>query len=273
MLRRGLPLFKSNKFAMLLAGCGHEDGTEIQEAVSTMVQVSLRGATVDCFAPSGLLQSETINHATSKPQSFLAAPRNVFNESARLARGNVKPLDELSAEGYDGLFIPGGYGVMKNLLFQKKKENWWMATIRDDVQDTIKDFHSSGKPIGACCISPILLARVLGTVSGGPGLKIAFNGEGAEGFGNELVDCPVNEAVVDEANMVATTPAYMASGATPGEVFTGIGHMVDAVLNFAGVEQAESTSTAKDGSDPAAQAFRQALGGIGIDFTEGIKED
>lgn len=121
MFRRGFSLFKSNKFAMLLAGCGHEDGTEIQEAVSTMIQVSLKGGSVDCFAPDKLLQSETIDHSTSKKASFLASPRNVYVESARLARGNIKPLNELSTANYDGLFIPGGYGVMKNLLFQKKK--------------------------------------------------------------------------------------------------------------------------------------------------------
>lgn len=36
-------------------------------------------------------------------------------ESARIARGNIKPLDQLKAKDWDALFIPGGLGVNKNL--------------------------------------------------------------------------------------------------------------------------------------------------------------
>jgi enhancing lycopene biosynthesis protein 2 len=41
--------------------------------------------------------------------------RNVLLESARIARGNVKPLTELKASDYDALVVPGGFGVAKNL--------------------------------------------------------------------------------------------------------------------------------------------------------------
>jgi len=34
----------------------------------------------------------------------------VKEESARIARGNVKSLDELKAEDYDALLIPGDFG-------------------------------------------------------------------------------------------------------------------------------------------------------------------
>lgn len=78
---------------------------------------------------------------------------------------------------------------------------------------------------------------------------------------------------MDDDNKVATTPAYMASSASPGEVFTGIGAMVDAVLNFAGVEQTTTQTTTAGGVDPNAEAFAKALGGIGINLQEGIKED
>ena len=36
-------------------------------------------------------------------------------ESARIARGQVSPLTELTAEGVDALVIPGGFGAAKNL--------------------------------------------------------------------------------------------------------------------------------------------------------------
>ena len=36
-------------------------------------------------------------------------------ESARIARGAVKPLSELTPEGADAVVFPGGFGAAKNL--------------------------------------------------------------------------------------------------------------------------------------------------------------
>lgn len=41
--------------------------------------------------------------------------RNVMVESARIARGAVKPLSELTSGAADAVFIPGGFGAAKNL--------------------------------------------------------------------------------------------------------------------------------------------------------------
>ena len=38
-----------------------------------------------------------------------------MEESARIARGNIKPLSFLKAKDYDVLFVPGGFGAAKNL--------------------------------------------------------------------------------------------------------------------------------------------------------------
>ena len=53
-----------------------------------------------------------VNHLTGEEE---ANPRNVMQESARIARGNVKDLNDLSAGDYDALIIPGGFGAAKNL--------------------------------------------------------------------------------------------------------------------------------------------------------------
>ena len=36
-------------------------------------------------------------------------------ESARIARGNIKPLGQLSAAQFDAVVFPGGFGAAKNL--------------------------------------------------------------------------------------------------------------------------------------------------------------
>ena len=41
--------------------------------------------------------------------------RNVLVESARIARGEVKPLTELTSSAADAVFFPGGFGAAKNL--------------------------------------------------------------------------------------------------------------------------------------------------------------
>ena len=40
---------------------------------------------------------------------------SVMRESARIARGAVQPLTQLTVEGADAVVIPGGDGAAKNL--------------------------------------------------------------------------------------------------------------------------------------------------------------
>lgn len=47
---------------------------------------------------------------------FLGVLRNVLQESARIARGNIKSLEHLKAADFHALIIPGGFGAAKNLL-------------------------------------------------------------------------------------------------------------------------------------------------------------
>lgn len=57
------------------------------------------------------------------------------------------------------LHLPGGFGVAKNLCdWAVKNKNY---TIQPDTEKTIKAFHKAGKPLGMCCISPVLAAKIL----------------------------------------------------------------------------------------------------------------
>ena len=223
--------------AVLLHGNGVYDGTETTEAVSLLVALSRQGADVACFAPSKP-QMHAVNHLTGEeePQT-----RDVLAESARIARGSVRPLADLKAADHDALFVPGGFGAAKNLSdFAGQGAE---MTVDADVSAALKSFNGDGKYIGLCCIAPVLAASVFGTAAGGPGVTLTLGGksgaewpfagaaEAAEAMGNTVAECDTaaGEAVHDAANKIVTAPAYMKGTAKPHEVFDSVSAMVDVV--------------------------------------------
>lgn len=221
----------AKKIAVVLAGSGRGDGSEIHESVSVLVHLSRHGVDYTCFAPD-LPQADVVNHATGQPTG---ETRNQLVESARIARGDIAPLARLDVDAFDAVVFPGGFGAAKNLCtFAKDGEN---CAVVPDVARVIKGFHAAGKPIGLCCIAPVLAARVLGTKMGGPGCMVTIGtDEGTASaiakMGSTNVGKGVTEAVTDPKNRIVTTPAYMCD-AKPHEVFEGIGKMVDQVVKLA----------------------------------------
>ena len=60
-----------------------------------------------------------------------------------------------------GIIFPGGFGAAKNLCnFAFKGQKFEVDPI---VSQVMLDFSNKRKPIGACCISPIMLAKVFGS--------------------------------------------------------------------------------------------------------------
>ena len=102
----------SARVGVILSGCGVFDGSEIHEAVSILIALDRRGAQTICLAPN-IPQAQVINHLTKKPEA--SARRNVLEESARIARGNIRDLATVSADDFDAIVFPGGYGAVKNL--------------------------------------------------------------------------------------------------------------------------------------------------------------
>lgn len=55
-------------------------------------------------------------------------------------------------------FFSGGFGVAKNLsTWATQGKN---CTVSKEVEDVLKAFHAAKKPIGLCCISPVLAAKI-----------------------------------------------------------------------------------------------------------------
>ena len=130
-----------------MSGCGVFDGSEIHEAVLTLHAIVKHGAVYQVFAPD-MEQHHVIDHYRGQETE---EKRNVLVESARIARGNAKPLGTFDAALYDGLIFPGGYGAAKNLsdfAFKGSK-----CQVNKKVSDAILQMSGLGKPIGAFCIA------------------------------------------------------------------------------------------------------------------------
>ncbi len=190
------------KFAVILSGCGVSDGAEIHEAVMTLYAIAKHGATYDIFAPN-IKQHHVINHLDG---SVMNETRNVLIESARIARGNIKPLNEFNPSLFDALIFPGGFGVAKNL------STWAFdgpnCTVNPQVEGAIRAMHKLHKPIGGLCISPVLFAKVLGNVTVTIG-RDASTAQAIENLGAKHLQAGHAQVVVDEKNMLFTTPCYM----------------------------------------------------------------
>jgi enhancing lycopene biosynthesis protein 2 len=192
----------SKKFAVILSGCGHQDGAEIHEATLTLWAVHKHGAEYQCYAPD-IPQHHVLNHITGRE---MAEQRNVLIESARIARGDILDLAGLSADDADGLIIPGGFGAAKNLCSYAFDGPDCM--VNPDVAAAVKAMHDAGKPIGALCIAPVILAKVLGDVE----LTIGQDETTAHNLtvmGARPVSTWQGEIAVDRANRIVTTPCYM----------------------------------------------------------------
>jgi enhancing lycopene biosynthesis protein 2 len=190
------------KFAVILAGCGVYDGSEIHEATLSLYAIKKQGADYEIFAPD-IDQHHVINHITGEE---IAQKRNVLVESARIARGKIKPLSEFSAEAFDAILFPGGFGAAKNLCtFAFDGPN---CKVNSDVEKAVKAMHQAGKPIGALCISPVMIASILGDVE----LTIGQDKETSaaiEMMGATHKQASHGEVIIDTRHNVFTTPCYM----------------------------------------------------------------
>ena len=214
------------KFAVVLSGCGVFDGAEIHEATLSLLAIVKQGCSYDIFAPD-MQQHHVINHLTGEEMD---ESRNVLVESARIARGKISDLKQFKPEAYDGLLFPGGFGAAKNL------STWAFeaadATVLPEVEEAIKGMVQLGKPVGALCISPVILARVLGAVS----LTIGDDegtAEAVESLGATHVDTTHGEVVVDPDHNLVTTPCYMLD-ATIDQIALGANNVVDAMIKLMG---------------------------------------
>ncbi len=215
------------KVAVILSGCGFLDGAEITEAISTLIAIGQNGASYEVFAPNK--DVEETNHLTQKPTG---QKRNVLQEAARIARGEIQPLEQLKAKDFDALAFPGGFGAALHLCNFAEKGSG--GQIDPQVARVVKEFADSQKPIAAICIAPAIMALALGK----KGVNVTI-GEDAgtaselEKTGAKHQNCAVEKYVVDHSNKVITTPAYMYGSARPHQIFAGVSGAIAELIKMA----------------------------------------
>ncbi|PKQ60374.1 isoprenoid biosynthesis protein ElbB [Labilibaculum filiforme] len=210
------------KFAVVLAGSGVYDGSEIHEATLALYSISKNGGSYQIFAPN-INQYHVINHITGEE---MPETRNVLVEAARIARGDIKDLKDFSADDFDAILFPGGFGVAKNLCtFAFDGVD---CKVNPDAELALKAMHKAKKPIGALCISPALIAKVLGEVE----LTIGEDEETAAAItamGATHVTTTHGEIVFDKENKIVTTPCYMLD-ASIAQIGDGADNVVKTIM-------------------------------------------
>lgn len=193
---------KQKRFAVILAGCGVFDGAEIHEATLTLLAIAKAGASYQCFAPDKE-QTHVVNHITGNPVN---ETRNVLVESARIARGKIKPLNLYDPEIFDALILPGGFGVAKNLCsFAFEGSD---CTVDPEVELSVIASVEAGIPIGALCIAPTLIAKIL------PGAKVTIGNDADTATAIEKMGAVHNitdhaGVIIDKKYKLVTSPCYM----------------------------------------------------------------
>lgn len=215
----------AERIGVLLSGCGVMDGAEIHEAVLTLLAVDRAGAEAVCLAPN--VECEVVNHLTNQPTG---ERRNVLVEAARIARGRIRDVAAVTADAVDAAILPGGYGAAKNL--STFAGDGARCAVQPDVAMFLKAVHAAGKPIGAICIAPAVIAQLFGgehpvmTIGNDRGTAAALEAMGAR---HRNASCA--EAIVDGERLIVTTPAYMLAGWV-AEAWPGIERLVNAVIEL-----------------------------------------
>ena len=216
------------KVGVILAGSGHLDGSEIREAVLTLLAIDKLGATSIIMAPNKN-QFHVMNHI--KREEGPDQSRNMMEEAARIARGEILDISNINYSELDAIILPGGFGVAKNLCnfaFEGEK-----AQVLPEVKKILLDINMLKKPIGAICISPALLALIFGNA--GVEVTIGSDKETAaliKKTGAKHIEKKVTEAHVDKNLKIVSTPAYMCVDARLSELAIGIENCVREVLNM-----------------------------------------
>lgn len=224
------------KIAVILSGSGVYDGSEIHEAVFTLLAIDRRQGKITCTAPNKD-QYHVINHITGDE---MEEKRNVLIESARIARGEVTDITEIDMKNFDALVIPGGFGAAKNL-------NQWAihgadGEIDPDVKRLVLSAVKLKKPIAAMCMGPTVVAKALensdikailtvGSTEADSPYDIKGITSGMKKIGANPVMKTVHQIAVDTENKIITAPCYMMK-ASITEIHENVEDLIGKLFEF-----------------------------------------
>ncbi len=220
---------KEPRILVLLAGCGAKDGAEIREAVLTLLAIDREGAKYQCAAPN-IKQHHVLNFIDD---TEIKEERNVLIEAARIARGDILDLTNVSMQDYDAIALPGGYGVAKNFCsfaFDGAK-----ASVNPEVKRIIREAYDLRKPIAAICIAPAVVALSLADKAPDITLTLGLEAgpnEALRTIGVQSKTCLTTECILDRKNLIVSSPAYMDGGASLSDLDAGISKAIKVLVEL-----------------------------------------
>ena len=201
----GVPM----RVGVLLAGCGLYDGSDVHETVFLLEALEAAGERPVLVAPD-LPQARTVDHLTGDAAEGDA--RRVWRESARLARGRVRPLGEVDPAELLALIVPGGYGPAINFASGFATPGAERRLL-PEVRAFLLHFLESGKPVGLIGLGELPVCQALGEEAVPPAL-------------------PADPATltIDPRRPILRTPGF-AAFTRLGDVRRGVEALVRAVLD------------------------------------------
>jgi len=217
------------KFAIVLCGCGNFDGSEIHETTLGLLAIDEQGGQYDCYAPNAE-QGRTINFYTKQVIAVKgeAQNRNQLEEGARIARGNIKPLSSLNVVDYDAIIFPGGQGAINNWCdYASQGIN---CKVMPEVVSAMEQAYKAQKWVGAMCIAPVVVAKVLGKY----GIHVTIGNDKQVAaqiaqMGAVHEERTATQACIDKEHRIATTPCYMLAKSIK-EIYAGNTALIKGII-------------------------------------------
>lgn len=235
------------RIGLILSGCGFQDGTEVHEAVLSLLHLERAGVRVKIFAPD-IDQAKVINHKSN--DEITTQRRSVLEESARIARGKINSLFNAHSDELDALIVPGGFGAAMNLSDYAFRDVVDDMDVELHLKTLIQEMFDQKKPMGFMCISPVSIA---GVALRNKGIQLTCgNDDGVAAklglLGNVHISKEADEILIDDAHNIVSTPAYMLARNIV-EADEGISKLIEEVIRRAKAYKTVAKEEVETGND------------------------
>lgn len=194
-----------------LPDTGKKTGVWFEELTTPYYVLKDAGYDVDIFSMNGGIPPVD-------PRSEVHPPKSVerFREdkAAMEQFNNTKPIDDIRPEQYAALFLPGGHGVM------------WDMVGEGRVTSLIRQFTNADKPIAAVCHAPAELLDLKQKDNTTPFVKgrrmTGFTRAEEKKAGLEnVVPVFVDKSLADAGAKVITAAPFTPNAVRDGKLITG----------------------------------------------------
>lgn len=195
-----------------LGNTGKKTGFWLEEFAAPYYAFKDAGADVTLVSPQG--GQPPLDPKSDEPDAQTDATRRFkADAAAQAALAHTGQLSEVSGDGFDAVFYPGGHGLL-----------WDLAEDADSIQ-LIETMFAAGKTVSAVCHAPGVLRHVK-AADGSPLVK----GKQVTGFTNteeagvkltDIVPFLVEDMLVKNGGLYSKGADWQSYVVTDGKLITG----------------------------------------------------